>query len=895
MNLRLVALLAVLTVAVFWASTWAVRLYRVLMGRRVEPTTALNDLFQQYGPVLYHSDEFLRRVLAADQRLSPVGANLLWLCARSGALGPLLSHASSVTPGAASIDETAVRSARMLAREYRIAPRAAEWAIASWAGAAGLGPCNWRRGRRAVVARDGPTLARRRLGLTVVAVVAAVATAGVIPAAWARRPGSETALKQAAGARGLVSVDARYYIVDAAAVDGARSLAVGSVERKGAYEVAVWLVDQSGGFVRQSLPMPSGSGSGSADGVAVSGTTAIVVGSTGLAPEARASIWHLGLGKEWRIVDGSGLTTSSQARFTQVVAGRSGYALLGWDYRDEEFTWRIWSSASGEAWTSMSVPSGSASMREPHLAAWQGGLVLSGCDPCGDARKTVVWSSVDGGAAWTSVVAPGGDGAIYLNDLVTVGGRLMAVGTVDGAARIATTWTSTDAVHWEPTPLPVSSAQSSGYRGFTNGSAAVVVGNGDGTGRAWRSTLQKWQQLALPPDGPSGEVSLVEQIGDSLVLLWATAGIIHVWTLGPSGGWTRAPQDGGFATPKTRTATQIQDLSSARGTVVMVGSDRADFSDQLAALVLTYRKGEWVRASLPGVPAGATIRSVVFGNDRFLALGTSGEGVDSRSLLWSSSNGVDWLSVGGTKLDGFQRLQRVGSRTFAVGSIHGKLPDGTPHDSGAIAETKDDGASWQVSSAAGLGSEEFGVAVLGMCDGPLGLTAVGSRYNEALTSAAVWRNEKGADWILERDMNADVLPGTHLTVLESCAQLGRRLIATSYTADGSIVVGRTWPSRSWVLLPLPIFAITDGAVSLDILIEAPGGLLAAGSVRRNGRSVGTIWRSEDGLSWTLVGPGDGTLGPAAVSSSVSGLVQVGHQILAAGERDFDPATALVTI
>lgn len=178
------------------------------------------------------------------------------------------------------------------------------------------------------------------------------------------------------------------------------------------------------------------------------------------------------------------------------------------------------------------------------------------------AEEAMVWSSADGRTWMASDPLPRpswwteeGVGFFYADELVKVGGRLVAIGSIgfaDGLNAVA--WESTDGRTWTAIDQGTFHADAYNINDVTSGPGGIVAishGYVEGSGSAWRSTDggRTWSEHR--PPGPGVTTTAIVGIVSGYVLAGAvnesydgTAESPRIWTSTDGTSWREASLDG---------------------------------------------------------------------------------------------------------------------------------------------------------------------------------------------------------------------------------------------------------------------------------------------------------------------------------------------------------------
>lgn len=172
----------------------------------------------------------------------------------------------------------------------------------------------------------------------------------------------------------------------------------------------------------------------------------------------------------------------------QTLAGFAAVGTLGHPEGSGPMGSVLWTATDGRTWSEPPTASGVRD-RLLSVVATSGSTVV--------AAGNAIWRSIDGGASWTEVVAPGSDGWT-LTDLVIHEDRFVGTGylgyPISGPSGAAI-WTSEDGATWDRVELGGQSATS--LAPLPDG-GLLVVGSGDNEVRAWVSADgTSWQAIEI--------------------------------------------------------------------------------------------------------------------------------------------------------------------------------------------------------------------------------------------------------------------------------------------------------------------------------------------------------------------------------------------------------------
>ena len=220
--------------------------------------------------------------------------------------------------------------------------------------------------------------------------------------------------------------------------------------------------------------------------VAAGATGFVAGGSVGpeLA-ERHARFWTSADGVIWQPVSDDN-TAFADAEVRSITAFGAGFVAVGVLGTAQELTGSIaWVSVDGSAWERIDSPALDGGKAVSVVAAPGGGLVAVGTTV--ERKEAVAWTSTDG-RKWTraptekSRIYPGyaenAGGYIQMTDVTVVGEELLGVGIFQGLQRgTATSWISTDGVHWQQAVAAPVQQQGEFYAVTAGGPGAIVVGS----------------------------------------------------------------------------------------------------------------------------------------------------------------------------------------------------------------------------------------------------------------------------------------------------------------------------------------------------------------------------------------------------------------------------------
>lgn len=194
--------------------------------------------------------------------------------------------------------------------------------------------------------------------------------------------------------------------------------------------------------------------------------------------DRHARLWTSTDGASWVPVPDDGAAFAN-AEVRSLIRGSSGYVAVGWVGPARAVTGSVaWTSVDGRTWTRVESPAFAGSQVAAVSQAPFGGLVAVGTD-LGD-NEARVWLSPDG-RDWTLVPGEASrkhDWKTRMTDVTSVGNELIAVGNFLGFQYgTATSWTSTDGIHWTQSRSAPVQEQGEFYAVIPGGPGVVAVGS----------------------------------------------------------------------------------------------------------------------------------------------------------------------------------------------------------------------------------------------------------------------------------------------------------------------------------------------------------------------------------------------------------------------------------
>jgi hypothetical protein len=206
--------------------------------------------------------------------------------------------------------------------------------------------------------------------------------------------------------------------------------------------------------------------------------------------ERHARFWTSADGSTWQPVpDDAGAFADAEVR--AITPFGDGFVAVGVLGTAQEQTGAVaWTSVDGLTWSRVDSPEFQDGKAVALVESPAGGLVAVGTTV--DRREAVAWTSPDG-RAWTRAPAedsrlfPGSSenggsgengGYVQMTDVAVVDGKLLGVGIFQGLQRgTATSWISSDGMHWDQANSAPVPEQVELYAVTAGGPGAIVVGS----------------------------------------------------------------------------------------------------------------------------------------------------------------------------------------------------------------------------------------------------------------------------------------------------------------------------------------------------------------------------------------------------------------------------------
>lgn len=626
--------------------------------------------------------------------------------------------------------------------------------------------------------------------------------------------------------------------------------------------------------------------------VAVSGTTAVAVGSESgtTVPLARFFI-SADSGRTWRLAAVRG---SKPGRAPSLVAGGPhGWVAVG--------TGTAFTSPNGSSWLpSAPLPQqpGDAVIT---LTATASGFLAAGENvPHGNTGPAtpVLWLSATG-RTWQRLSGPrlpltaAAGHVLGITQAAASGNTVVITAAVAGGG--SATWRSADGGKtWTPVTIPAGAGQSAAIAGVAplktgfvavraiGGTEAAAYTSADGT--TWRQSATLATASGAPltlgfvSGGPAGAVVTGEANG--LVIAFLSA---------DGATWTGTNPVNTAAAERVSSAALT---AGGRALVAGTGPGTGNAGARKPALAVIGAHGGPVQVNL-GVIPGATapevsVHAVAASGATEVAAGSA----DGIPALWMSGNGGSaWTRARATtpaalNRPGNNRLTGVARGASGWLAVGGAVPAGASGDTAAapadtagppVVVASADGKTWAAADREGAFTGN-GLVTSAVAAGPAGYVIVGRQAVNGQMIAAAWYSRGLTGWRVATDAQPGALQGDG----------DRQMAAVTATAKGFTAVGSAgkrpavWLSakgRTWsaTVLPLP----TGAAKASLRYVAANGNTVAAGGTATTaaGRQVPFAAVSANGgASWsqTLLPV------PKGGAGAVTALTAAGGGFIAAG-------------
>ncbi len=267
-----------------------------------------------------------------------------------------------------------------------------------------------------------------------------------------------------------------------------------------------------------------------------------------------------------------------------------------------------------------------------------------------------------------------------------------------------------------------------------------------------------------------------------------------------------------------------------------------------------------------------------------VAVGRDDAGVDGNAAVWTSADGTRWTRIRSESL-GRSGDQRMDAVTVLSGTLVVVGSERTGGDTDpAVWRSVDAGTTWARIDGVTSGLHEKGKqAMRVVLQAPSGLMAAGSATSNGSLDAAVWTSPDGTDWTR---LIVPSFGGTGDQAILGGATLGGDVVAVGLATtatgdrDAAAWVGTSggWSRVQDISLGGP------GDQQITAIVAGGPGLVAVGSDNAGGNVEAAVWTSADGRSWQRVSaahlpsasPGD---------RSMSTVTLVGSALVAGGSSD----------
>lgn len=571
----------------------------------------------------------------------------------------------------------------------------------------------------------------------------------------------------------------------------------------------------------------------------------------------------------------------------------------------------IWLSATGTSWQreagaalSLPVAAGTQVLAITHAAANGMVIVASGTIATPDGHESAAWRSTDGGASWSAVTIPEGNGAaVTIAGLAPLRSGFVAVRTaiVKGSTG-ALVYTSQDGATWTKSAAittangaPLTIGQVSG-----GSSGAVIEGSANGFLIAFLSASGSTWAGTDPFGSPSAEqvsgVALTSG-GQAVIAASATsasgaasAGQPVLTLIGAQGAPEQVVVS---AIPGVRQSQVAVNAIAASGAAqVAVGS-----ADGFPAIWsspdggTTWQRGTGVAAVTLDRPGLQQLTAVAHGPAGWVAVGGAvSAAAGGHPVVVSSPDGQTWTAQDGLRAFSSPGLVASGVAASARGYVIVGWQRSGNHQTG-MAWFSSGLAGWQVALLPSAGGDTM---VAGITATSSGFVAVGS----ASGKPAVWDSPNGQVW---RQVTL-ALPEAGSAGSASSASLSRLAAnGASVAATGTEVTasGQTVPfaemsadgGATWQLTALPDPGnVTQGTVTVTALTAAGAGFTATGTYGSAGDTDVVVWTCSPSSSggsaaatgtWTAEAPAGFGLSGAGIQE-ITALTAAGSTLTGAG-------------
>ncbi len=254
----------------------------------------------------------------------------------------------------------------------------------------------------------------------------------------------------------------------------------------------------------------------------------------GYQADDRTMAWTSRDGVAWTAAELSTPTTGPNFAAFEIVAGESGFLVLGhyepdtgdaWPADIDPLTPLLWQSLDGRAWTRVEIPE--SRIQVEAIAASGTGFLAGGARRDGSSWAPAIWTSVDGQGWSAAMELPGGSGVVDQNTAVNAIAAgpdlILAVSDrVDQAP--GRVWSSTDGTTWQLIGDRGAADPMARILTWTPGGFILAGFVGDTPGE-WTLVLSasadgaSWTQLLAKPAPTGGNPGSLATDGSGTVLI----------------------------------------------------------------------------------------------------------------------------------------------------------------------------------------------------------------------------------------------------------------------------------------------------------------------------------------------------------------------------------------
>lgn len=341
-----------------------------------------------------------------------------------------------------------------------------------------------------------------------------------------------------------------------------------------------------------------------------------------------------------------------------------------------------------------------------------------------DPAGSVTWQLVERGPFTSADVIS--DATLMAGAIVAVGSTETETGDGSGAA-----WYSLDGSNWQPADaLP--EAVNTSIEGVSNGPSGLVAVGFDYAGEAllpaiWRSADgRNWERVA-DSDLTRGQIGSIAGGGNGYVALGVDFedGSSLIWTSADGADWSPVQ-----VVPGVDFESVINGLEAVGQGYIAYGSA----ADGTARIWYSADGASWQTAIDFASTQESTVNDVAVGSERLVAVGAHYTGDTARTLVWTSTDGINWQRSD-ADLDGeLIGTSAAGAGFFAVGAV----PEANELRFSAGVWSSIDGIAWQ--RRPDEATFELARMIELFAAGP-GLVAIGERSLDAAgeeLAPAVW-------------------------------------------------------------------------------------------------------------------------------------------------------------